>query len=1628
MVTGAFTIAAIGIFILFPHGKDAATNKAGVNFECTNGRTILLQWRCDEENDCGDNSDESNCSKRTCAANEFPCLNEKCIPNRWTCDKENDCGDNSDEADDVCGRKTCDPDMFACNNGQCITSAWVCDGAADCPGSDKEDEMNCCRKTCDPDMFACNNGQCITSAWVCDGAADCPGSDKEDEMNCYRKTCDPDMFACNNGQCITSARVCDGAADCPGSDKEDETNCSVTCKKGEFTCDNGQCISQKWKCDGDKDCEDGSDEDNCESSPTCAANTFTCLDGTCVHKTWWCDGDMDCPDYSDEANCTDACDGGEIMCLDGRDCVPRSLQCDGTYDCQDGSDERNCTVIAVDPCSNNNGGCEQICVSLSGNTSKCDCNPGYSLTNDSQTVCTDIDECQDNPIHGTCSQICKNTKGSYKCECVANYSLVNRRYCKARGGHPELLLATRRDLRRIDLETLQMRLVLGDAFVSSAVALDFDFLENKMYWTDVGKEGIFSVDLDNKSSVEGVASTDVRSPDGLAVDWINKHLYWTDTGLDRIEISSLNGKMRKTLIDSGLDEPRAIVLDPNHGLMYWTDWGKEPKIERCGMDGSDRKVIVNTSIAWPNGLTIDYIANRLYWVDSKLHIIESSNMFGLERVSVLQSVLHLRNPFAITVFEDFLYWSDWHSESVKKYSKFGRRSDEKVETIVMNIYSPMGVRVFHPYRQQIIRRLCGDNNGGCSHFCLPKAYDPSISELFVCDCPNGLILSSDRKTCVEGVIAVDPCSNNNGGCEQICVSLSGNTSKCDCNPGYSLTNDSQTVCTDIDECQDNPIHGTCSQICKNTKGSYKCECVNNYSLVNRRYCKASGGHPELLLATRKDLRRIDLETLQMRLVLGDADVSSAVALDFDFLENKMYWTDVAKEGIFSVDLDNKSSVEGVASTDVRSPDGLAVDWINKHLYWTDTGLDRIEISSLNGKMRKTLIDSGLDEPRAIVLDPNHGLMYWTDWGKEPKIERCGMDGSDRKVIVNTSIAWPNGLTIDYIANRLYWVDSKLHIIESSNMFGLERVSVLQSVLHLRNPFAVTVFEDFLYWSDWHSESVKKYSKFGRRSDEEVETIVTNIYSPMGVRVFHPYRQQIIRRLCGDNNGGCSHFCLPKAYDPSISELFVCDCPNGLILSSDRKTCVDGVIAVDPCSNNNGGCEQICVSLSGNTSKCDCNPGYSLTNDSQTVCTDIDECQDNPIHGTCSQICKNTKGSYKCECVNNYSLVNRRYCKANSGHPELLLATRSDLRRIDLETLQMRLVLGDAYVSPAVAVDFDFLENKVYWTDVAKGGIFSVDLDNKSSVEGVASTDVRSPDGLAVDWINKHLYWTDTGLDRIEISSLNGKMRKTLIDSGLDEPRAIVLDPNHGLMFWTDWGKEPKIERCGMDGSDRKVIVNTSIAWPNGLTIDYIANRLYWVDSKLRIIESSNMLGLERVSVLQSVLHLHSPFAITVFEDFLYWSDWYSESVKKYSKFGRRSDEEVETIVTNIYSPMGVRVFHPYRQQIIRRLCGDNNGGCSHFCLPKAYDPSISELFVCDCPNGLVLSSDRKTCVDGGTYISTNMCVLKRSVSSFRGSQLQYKIDTSDCHIKSTHHVTTSDGQIKWTRQIDTSDRHIMSPH
>jgi low-density lipoprotein receptor-related protein 4 len=120
----------------------------------------------------------------------------------------------------------------------------------------------------------------------------------------------------------------------------------------------------------------------------------------------------------------------------------------------------------------------------------------------------------------------------------------------------------------------------------------------------------------------------------VAIDWVHNLLFWTDSGTRRVEVANLDGSVRAVLAASDLDKPRAIAVHPGEALVFWTDWGPNPKIESCNMDGSNRKSVVTESIFWPNGLTIDFAVERIFWADAKHHVIESAKFDGQDRKKV----------------------------------------------------------------------------------------------------------------------------------------------------------------------------------------------------------------------------------------------------------------------------------------------------------------------------------------------------------------------------------------------------------------------------------------------------------------------------------------------------------------------------------------------------------------------------------------------------------------------------------------------------------------------------------------------------------------------------------------------------------------------------------------------------------------------------------------------------------------------------------------------------------------------------------------------------------------------------------------------------------------------------------
>uniref|UniRef100_A0A4W3HW84 Low-density lipoprotein receptor-related protein 1-like n=1 Tax=Callorhinchus milii TaxID=7868 RepID=A0A4W3HW84_CALMI len=646
----------------------------------------------------------------------------------------------------VCTNDTsrCHVNEFSCGAGslRCIPVSWKCNGGKDC--DDSSDEDNCAQPSCNPLEFTCSSGRCVSKTFVCNGEDDC--DDGSDEQGCRTPTCGPHEFQCNNLECIPLTWVCDTKNDCSDDSDESASFCMrtlspVTCSPSDFQCSSGECVHHLWHCDGDLDCKDGSDEVSCPTQ-TCRPDYFRCDDGNCIHGRRKCDEFKDCNDGSDEVNCKNVseCKGpNDFKCQSG-ECIDIAKVCNRIQDCRDWSDEpfNGCKL---NECLVNNGGCSDICKNLVLGY-ECDCPSGLELVDGKN--CGDIDECQ-NP--GTCSQLCINLKGSYKCECRAGYRMDPASgLCKAVGGkEPYLIFTDHHDIRKIGVYHKEYITIVEQQ--RSAVALDADAIEQKIFWSDVGKKAIFSLSMDKTKAATNISRIikDVQMPVGIAVDWVYKHIYWTDRGTKTISVATFDGTKRTTLFDKDLSEPDSIAVDPINGFMYWSDKGEVTKIEKAGMNGVDRQILVKGTPK-PNGIALDLVKNRLYWVDVKLHTLFSIDLNGKDRRTVLESQKLLAYPSAVVLLEDYVFWADGINKAIYRANKF---TGESVVVLASHLNNPQDIIVYSEIIQPAGKDWCNQKikDGGCEYLCLPAPQINSHSPKYICACPSEMELQEDEQHC-----------------------------------------------------------------------------------------------------------------------------------------------------------------------------------------------------------------------------------------------------------------------------------------------------------------------------------------------------------------------------------------------------------------------------------------------------------------------------------------------------------------------------------------------------------------------------------------------------------------------------------------------------------------------------------------------------------------------------------------------------------------------------------------------------------------------------------------------------------------------------------------------------------------
>ena len=388
------SVAKVGFEAKYTRGRvPSSTSCESDEFECDNDKCIYDSWRCNGADECGDNSDELNCSD-DCKPDEFRCSDGNCVEKAYICDGIYNCADFSDERNCYFTSpvKTSTPKTFVkcvapelpCTllyTGQriCLASENVCDGKVDCDGETDEDNSFCENRNCNRHIDVNVGGHITTPRYPIDYPSnkDCVWHFQSrenlkiqlrfkdfqlqaeantdyvaiyDSPNTYSKLIDtyternkPPKIIESTSNYLTVVFHSDSVVEEPGFNLTYQNKGS--CLVGQSSCGTEvNCYENTGQCDGIWDCPiSGQDEKDCGM---CKKGLYTCGPhlSQCYDAKQRCNGVRHCTNMMDEMHCTAIQCGphnGTFLCDNNR-CIYETWKCDKTNDCGDNSDERNC--------------------------------------------------------------------------------------------------------------------------------------------------------------------------------------------------------------------------------------------------------------------------------------------------------------------------------------------------------------------------------------------------------------------------------------------------------------------------------------------------------------------------------------------------------------------------------------------------------------------------------------------------------------------------------------------------------------------------------------------------------------------------------------------------------------------------------------------------------------------------------------------------------------------------------------------------------------------------------------------------------------------------------------------------------------------------------------------------------------------------------------------------------------------------------------------------------------------------------------------------------------------------------------------------------------------------------------
>ncbi|XP_033759059.1 low-density lipoprotein receptor-related protein 4-like [Pecten maximus] len=143
-------------------------------------------------------------------------------------------------------------------------------------------------------------------------------------------------------------------------------------------------------------------------------------------------------------------------------------------------------------------------------------------------------------------------------------------------------------------------------------------------------KAICKIAYNNDLWYQPVCAETFGTVNGMDVDDVRGLVFWTDPDYNAIMMARISNLTQHfVIVDTLVDKPSGLAVHPEAGLLFWTDFGTSPTVERSTLTGRERRTIISGGT--PYMLTIDRAGNRLFWINKGDNSIESCDTEGERR-------------------------------------------------------------------------------------------------------------------------------------------------------------------------------------------------------------------------------------------------------------------------------------------------------------------------------------------------------------------------------------------------------------------------------------------------------------------------------------------------------------------------------------------------------------------------------------------------------------------------------------------------------------------------------------------------------------------------------------------------------------------------------------------------------------------------------------------------------------------------------------------------------------------------------------------------------------------------------------------------------------------------------------